>query len=275
MAAPQALHIVNSANPQALGDAISAVPAVALMGLAAQDRQEELPVWWETEAVAGLFDLPGVRQKAGSPSPDLLAHRLDIQEVARGFMHMGIPITEAWARAMGTTLPAGWCWPSMRGVEGDLDHTLIPGFKPLQPYVLFSPYSYSDNGTGNKEWPFFKWFGLVEQLQEAGLQVGMLAAASDSPLPIPGIVDFQVLGQPLPAVAAWMREAACVVTIDNGMNWLAQACEANHVLITAAAHPPAWSSNPSPAARNIPDARTASIHEVVSAALALAEGELT
>ena len=261
------LYITNSANPQAIGDSISAVPAVAEVS----DGQP-MEVWWEARIMRGLFDIPGVQQAIGSPPEGVEYQRLDIQQVARGFMHLGIPITEAWARAMGTTLPDDWVWPEMWG-EQVWDATCL-GFKPENPYALISPYSYSDLGTGCKEWAPFKWFGLVEQLKEAGLDIGLLGATTDPELPIPAI-DFRVLGKPLQDVGHWMREAAVVVTIDNGMNWMAQAVGAKHVLITAAAHPPAWTANHGPNGRNIRDARTASIREVLGAALALVKGSAT
>lgn len=256
-----ALRIVNSANPGALGDAISAVP-----GLAQLARREPVDVWWEAEPVAHLFVIPECTQATGQPTSE--TRRLDIQGVAGGFMHLGIPITEAWARAMGMPgLDSGWQWPPMH-------RTQIPsrplGYSTGSPRVLISPYSYSDNGTGLKAWPRTKWLNLVASLRAAGFLVGLLCGAAD---PIDYSCDFCIKGRPLVEVGEWIREAAAVITVDNGMNWMTQATGAKHVLITAAHHPPGWSSSPNSNAINIPDAQSASVKTVLEAAFKLAETE--
>lgn len=257
------LYITNSQAPGAIGDAISAVPAVA--ELARSRPPKSLRVYWSAQIV-GLFAIPAVDQFLGRPQ-DEETRSLDIQEIAQGFLHTGIPITEAWARALGMPgLPDDWQWPAL---WEDIPRTTgLIGFRPDAPFVLASPFSYSDLGTGCKVWPKFKWLGLVESLQATGLQVGLLCHGQD---PADAYFDFHVRNRPLPEVANWMRDAAAVVTVDNGMNWMAQATGARHALITAAAHPPAWSSNPGPNARNVADARMASIREVLAAVTDLAE----
>lgn len=261
------MWVVNSANPGALGDAISAVPAVAEVAR----HNGGLKVWWQAEPIADLYDIKNCQQFAGAPPQMNKCIRMDVQQVAAGFMYLGIPLVEAWARAMGLPGLPGvpndilWPRPNVSKREG------APlGLDQSRRFVLVSPYSYSDNGSGTKIWPEAKWRELAERLRKCGLQVGLVCGSKD---PQNTEYDFCIRGRRLQEVFSWLLDAAVVITVDNGVNWLCQSCGARHVLITAANHPLDWSASRSENAINVRDAKCAEPSTVLLAAMTLIEGK--
>lgn len=257
----ESILITNSQAPGAIGDAMAAVPALVEV---AEDGMNPLHIYWTAEAVVGLFNIPNARQYHYSSTGAFPADKLslDIQSVYAGFHSFGISMPEAWARALGTTLPDGWQWPRMNA-EASLP---VGGGKSTSPTILISPHSYSDFGTGYKHWPMGRWLQLIDLLQDSGLQIGFLGSSND-PTTLP--CDFEYKGHPLAEVASAMRSAACTITIDNGMGWLAQAAGAPHVHLLSVNQTREWSWDPGPRARNLSDVRSTSAAEAYKAVMDL------
>lgn len=255
--------ITNSQAPGAIGDAMAAAPALAEVAR----KQESLKIYWTAPTVMNLFNIPGAFQTlypVGQVcmTPPEVDIALDIQSVYAGFHQFGISMPEAWARALGTTLPDGWQWPEITEASGE---PLIER-ESTKRVVLLSPHSYSDFGTGYKHWPMGRWLQLIDQLRDSGFEICFLGSTSD-PTTLP--CDFELKGCFLVDVAQAMRQAACTITIDNGMGWLAQAAGAPHVHLLSVNQTLQWSWDPGPRARNLSDVKSTSAAQAYAAVMEL------
>lgn len=251
--------ITNSQAPGAIGDAMAAVPALAEVA----KKQESLEIYWTANLLVDLFTIPNAKQYriGGNPPKGILS--LDIQSVYAGFHSFGISMPEAWARAMGITLPDDWRWPKLAREERG---NKIAKLEAISNLILVSPHSYSDFGTGYKHWPMGRWLQLIDQLHDSGFVVGFLGGAAD-PTTLP--CEYEIKGSALQDVAALMQHSCATITIDNGMGWLAQAVGAPHVHLLSVNQTREWAWDPGPHARNLSDVKSTSAAEVYAAVIAL------
>ena len=250
MAAPQPLLITNRIQPQAIGDAIAAMPAAWALAKAGIIGSIHLTC----KSVVGLFDLgiPQFYQEPGMPRPGLL---LETQAtVSHGI--------------------GGWSLPALYGKRAGVDEAAL-GWPPCtmswppeaEPaHIILSPFSYSDRGTDTKRWAWRHWVELAALASASGLQVHLLAGSAEEvaamPLQLATAIQAVQVARPLNSVAARMLAAKAVVTVDNGMGWLAQAISAPHVQILSSNMPTTFSWDHGPRAINVSNCQTASASEV-------------
>jgi ADP-heptose:LPS heptosyltransferase len=106
--------------------------------------------------------------------------------------------------------------------------------QPQYDYVI----SAMSKANGVRMWPIDEWKKLLPQLNGSICMVG----AKDEDHPFEGIDYF--CGHPLQDVAAVLKKARCVITIDNGIGRLAHAVGCNHVLLLSTAVGEIWGSYP-------------------------------
>jgi Glycosyltransferase family 9 (heptosyltransferase) len=249
----RSLLITNRIQLHAIGDAIAALPAAWILARSGTIGE----VYFTSRAVVGLFDLgiPQAEWDYGS-LPLRTNYTLETQEaVARSTGHFfRESLVQHYARAAGIA-PDFLPWPRCMTVPP----AMLPSLTP--PPVLFAPYSNSDHGSGTKVWDMNNWVELANRVFEAGFPVYILRGAFESDDFLKTCPNFLV-GRPLWEVAWWMQNAAAVVTVDNGMGWLAQALGAPHVHILSSNMPLAFSSDSGPRAVNISNCLTASVVQV-------------
>jgi ADP-heptose:LPS heptosyltransferase len=112
-----------------------------------------------------------------------------------------------------------------------------------RPYAVFSMHSNSNpevsGGGGAKDWPMENWIRLAVHLQsQMGWDVVAIGAERDVQRSLPGVRNLY--GLPLKVVAALLEEAACVVTLENGLGHLAAGVDARMVVIYSAIVPLEW-----------------------------------
>jgi ADP-heptose:LPS heptosyltransferase len=98
-----------------------------------------------------------------------------------------------------------------------------------------------------KDWSPQKWQDLAEELYATlGFDIVAIGAESDRGLSSPYVRNLY--GLPITVIAALLRDAACVVTVENGLMHLCHAVDAPMVVIFSKYVPFAW-SNPREASR--------------------------
>lgn len=119
-----------------------------------------------------------------------------------------------------------------------------------KPYAVLSWHSVSnperEDGQGRKkDWPAERWRELARQVREKyDLEVFTIGSERD---PFPTESGVSALhGLPIKVVAALLENAACVVTVENGIGHLAAAVDAPIVLIYSNMMPLSW-ANPAEA----------------------------
>jgi ADP-heptose:LPS heptosyltransferase len=120
-----------------------------------------------------------------------------------------------------------------------------------RPYVVFSMRSISnpphpDGRGGRKDWPEDRWAALAAHCRARGFDVLVLGAENDRRPELPGA--RLLFGLPIRVVAALLGDAACVVTVENGLAHLAAAVSAATVEIYSDVVPLAW-AQPAPSPR--------------------------
>lgn len=114
-----------------------------------------------------------------------------------------------------------------------------------RPYAVLSWHSVSnpkrDDGDGRKkDWPMDRWQELARRIStEAGLEVFAIGSERDA---FPSLRRHitPLYGLPVKVVAALLEQAACVVTLENGIAHLAAAVDAPMVEIYSDMMPKEW-----------------------------------
>ena len=121
-----------------------------------------------------------------------------------------------------------------------------------KPYVIFSMHSLSnparEDGQGLvKDWPYENWLCLAKQIQSWG-DFDVIAIGSEKDPQHVSPLMRNLYGLPIKIVAALLQNAACVVTLENGLAHLAAAVDAPTVQIYSNIVPLGW-ANASEASR--------------------------
>jgi len=117
-------------------------------------------------------------------------------------------------------------WQTLNSLETKIDEDL----------VLFSPFSAScssqkDNQPPNKMLKPDHWVPIINFLRTLG-PIRMLGAPSDRPHESWQLSEEEILtGVRLDLLAATMKKAKLIITIDNGMGHLASSQDAKHILL--------------------------------------------
>jgi len=236
--------IVNTERPEAIGDAVSAFPAVR--ALADQDR---VMVHFSSGPVRPLFGHPNaVVLDCREPECEVF----DVQQVAKFGQLRGMGLAQSWFAALGLPVPP----------QGPLDFGISVPTASVRFDIVLAPFSASDAG-GCKTWPDERWTELISRIDRCAFTV---ACGRDDELPawchgggFATMRDF-----PLRAVCTALANARCVLTVDNGVSWLAQAVRARHVLLQPSNHPAWWTPDMNPGAVNLPDVRNVPVEVVLA-----------
>lgn len=254
----RALFITNGPNPIVIGDTIAALPTA--QALAKADHID--CVIMSTPSVVDLFDV-GVPQyiigSAAAAETEIVL-TLDTAVVYSRYSAMNLCLESLYALA---------------AKEGGFD---IGALEPLQiktclqcdipekPFLVLAPFSHSDLGTKTKLWDFGKWCALMQRL--ADYEMIVLGTIAE-----PELIRFaahkRMLNRLLGEIAYAMLRAQAVITVDNGMGWLARALDVPHVQILSANMAPNFAWHPGENGRNISNCHTATVDDVVSAILSL------
>lgn len=140
-----------------------------------------------------------------------------------------------------------------------------------KPYVILSMHSVSNpvrkDGQGAaKDWPRENWLCLAKQIHDWGdFDVIAVGAEKDAQYPSPLIRNLY--GLPIKIVAALLQNAACVVTLENGLAHLAAGVDAPTVQIYSNIVPLGWANAAEATRRRVfyGDPQQFSCQEVVAA----------
>lgn len=233
--------VENSQAPGAIGDSLAAFPALQAY---AWRGEKEIGVYFSCEAVRPLFNHHKVIILEERPEK---ATVLDIQKFAPRVMGSGMSMSQGYLEEIGLKDVAAIKSP-------ELSLELGPPINPLQTYdILFSPFSNSDNNTQTKVWPEKSWNFLIWGLKERGANIALLGTEGDLK-----DNDFwnhfpgnKILNRPLREVGQIIRDSYLIISVDNGMNWIAQGVKARHILLLPKTAHPNWTSHKSPKAANL------------------------
>jgi hypothetical protein len=251
------LNIVNSLQPQAIGDAISALPLLWQLS-----RMEPLSVYFSCNAVRSLCNFAAISQEP------LDGSTLDIQEFAGAAEVQGLHLVQSWFWRLGLAPP-----------EPPFEWPLIPVEPPpSEVTAVFAPFSGGSRSTEawpppalfSNQWPKANWLRLLSALRDRG--VCLLCSGDDDVGPFRDMGAIVLAGRDLREVAGVLQRAAVVLTIDNGIAWLAQALQPPHVLLQSSRHPRTWTTNPNPNAVNLSSSADAGV--VLQVVETLLEGRL-
>lgn len=140
-----------------------------------------------------------------------------------------------------------------------------------RPYLVMSWHSVSnperEDGQGRKkDWPAEYWRELAQRVREEyDLDVVTIGSERD---PFPTEAGVSPLhGLPIKVVAALLENAACVVTVENGIGHLSAAVDAPMVLIYSNLMPLAWANPVETTACEViyKDPRQTTVDEVLEA----------
>ncbi len=130
-----------------------------------------------------------------------------------------------------------------------------------------------DANGGKKEWPLQRWEQLSQHLQ-ATRGCDVLAIGSEFDPQVRSPFWRNLYGLPIKVAAALLQEAACVVTLENGIGHLAHGVNAPLVMIYSDIVPLQW-ANPAEATRRqvlYGDPHKATADEVIAAVESLMQG---
>ncbi len=118
------------------------------------------------------------------------------------------------------------------------------------PYAILSRHSNSNparkDGNGNvKDWPEERWKKVCEYMRSRGIKkIISVGSEFDPQTRVEHWTNFY--GLPIRLVAALMKHASCVITLENGLGHLAHAVDAPMVMIYSDIVPLGW-ANPAEA----------------------------
>ncbi len=197
-----------------IGDVLSAFPALYKLALTCDYR-----IWIGNSEIRQLW--AGPKEILLSEDPGDNSETLTIHMIFNAFSSSGLHMVQAWHWCLGLTVPLSWPRPALNintDTKQDVD-------------VFISPVSNSDAGTGLKVWPDDKWCRLIDVLLGAGLTVavGGQFSLGKSHRFWGDRAVLEVDAPPLRDLAANLRSARCVVTVDNGVGHLAYFLGVPHV----------------------------------------------
>lgn len=114
-----------------------------------------------------------------------------------------------------------------------------------RPYVMFSmtsnsnPHRNDGKAGGRKNWPQERWLELAEKIGSWG-DFDVIATGAEREIRRRTPLWRNLYGLPVKVLAALMEEAACVVTLENGVAHLAAAVDAPTVQIYSDLVPLGW-----------------------------------
>jgi len=228
------LNIINSLQPQAIGDAISAFPLLWELSQA-----QRLFVYFSCTAVRPLCNF------ATTSDEPLDGPILDIQDFARAAQMRGLHLVQSWFWHFGMPIPQPpFEWPRLatRLVSDHFDVAIAP-FTRSEPERAWPPRSLFSN-----VWPLANWTDLCHSSTR---RVCLLCSAADDVSAFHHEGLHILAGRDLPEVCGVLQNTGAVVTIDNGISWLAQAMRRPHVLLKSARHFGTWNSDLNPDAVNL------------------------
>ena len=222
------INIVNSLHPHAIGDGLSAFPMLWKLS-----NIEPVSVYFSCAAIRPLCTF------AETFDEPLDGITLDIQEFAAAAEARGLHLAQSWYWRLGIDPPnPPFAWPR------------LPAEEWLHRFdIVFAPFSGSDFD-GSKTWPLARWLQLSTELNP--LKIVLLCGGTEKTDGFNEHVTDMIRGRDLREVCGILRSAKIVLTIDNGIGWLAQAMGCQHVLLQPSNYRPTWTCNPNHNAINLP-----------------------
>jgi len=255
----KALLVTNSHMPGALGDSIAAIPA-----LVPYVRRLNLhgfidSVIWSCPAAKDLFSLPVVQfnQEDAENLEIETMLKIDTQEVVKKHWSGTRSLVQMYGDYATVDLKEPFAWSQPTIAKSEYLENRVKG-----KYALLAPFSHSDSGTNTKNWESWKWHKLAEVLREQGIEPVVLGLRANKMEPWENKGHTLMVSQPLPEIMWAMAQAQAVITVDNGMGWLAQALQAPHVQILSSNMPAAFAWDHGPLAKNLSSCRTVSVSKV-------------
>jgi len=230
---PESIVVENSQQSAAIGDTLASFPALMAYAWRAD---KPITVWLSSAACRPLLpahhNINQVEERPKKPSKIL-----DIQAIAKRHIRSGFSMSQGYMEEIGLADSAKERHPELTIDIGPQPETIS------QFQVLLAPFSHSDNGTNTKIWPDSQWDKLITYLRQKGLSIGLLGVESD-------MTDFwrqqpikPLLGRPLRSVGWLLMACGFVISTDNGINWMAQAVKAKHILLLPGTAHPGWTGN--------------------------------
>jgi ADP-heptose:LPS heptosyltransferase len=228
-----------------IGDSLNIYPALATWYRTHRDWDIDLQTLPDTagELYSG-FGIP-LRVLHAPDGPYDFEHRFDVGEAFRIGQQHKVHIAKAYVIAL---LQASGLDPATTVIHNeDWRLRYDPPIVELNAWekgrVLLSPFSRScasqQGGSPNKMLPWAAWRGLIRLLREVG-PISVMGAVGNQAPDLDLAEDEYLIGKPLPVIAAIMRAARLVVTIDNGLSHLAASQRAPMVLFYPACLDTYW-----------------------------------
>lgn len=168
-----------------------------------------------------------------------MLYRLDLRHVCTSPDVFRQHISKAFARIVGVETQS--VRPVLHLTE--LERRAARVFAS-RPYVVFSLHSVSNperpDGKGRKkDWPAERWQELARRLHAEGeFDILLVGAERDPWIEIPHA--RRLYGLPIRIVAALVEQAACLVTVENGLGHLGAALDAPMAVIYSDMMPVEW-----------------------------------
>jgi len=168
-----------------------------------------------------------------------LLHRLDLRLACQTMEAFQSHISEAFARLLEVELES--TRPLIFLNEHDRRGARVFG---RRPYVVISPHSVSNpdraDGRGKrKDWPVENWSALAGRIAATGeFDIYVIGSERDTCVEIEH--TRRLHGLSIRTIAALLEEAACVVTVENGIGHLCAAVNARTVVLYSDLMPLAW-----------------------------------
>lgn len=166
-------------------------------------------------------------------------YRLDLRFVCSTHEAFQQHISYRFAELIGVKIDSPKLFVRLNECHRRAASVLLP-----RPYVVFSMRSVSnperDDGRGRKkDWPMERWVELAARIRQASdFEVAVVGSERDERVSIPGA--HMLYGLPIKVVAALLEQAACVVTLENGIGHLCAAVGARTVEIYSNMMPREW-----------------------------------
>ena len=255
----QSLFVTNSHMPGALGDSIAAIPTLVPYITRLVEQGFVDCVVWTCPAAKDLFPLP-IPQFTKDEAESLEIEnyiKIDTQEVIRKNWDSGHSLIEMYATYSFIELADPFKWPAPNALPSEFLKR-----KALGRYAMLAPFSHSDAGTNTKTWDSWKWHKLAETLREQGIEPVILGIRANNIAPWDGKGYTLMISQPMQEIMGAMLDSCAVITVDNGMGWLAQSLQAPHVQILSSNMPSAFAWDHGPLAKNLSTCRSVSVQKV-------------
>jgi len=254
----KALLVTNSHMPGALGDSIAAIPALVpyVRRMALHGFIDS--VIWSCGAAKDLFHLytPQYTLEEAESLEIKTSLKIDTQEVVKKHWDGGKSLVQMYGDFMGVDLKK-FHWPPAMDAKSEYLERRVKG-----KFALLAPFSHSDSGTNTKTWEPWKWHQLAEVLQEQGIEPVILGLRANKMEPWENKGYTMLVSQPLKEIMWAMVESQAVITVDNGMGWLAQSLQAPHVQILSSNMPSAFAWDHGSLAKNLSTCKSVTVQKV-------------